>query len=120
MGLTDTPWGAEELVLNTEVDFDGAFGNLSVKRLEIDTDEMTSFHRHTEKNEVLFLEQGLVEIRTENDYHELEKGNAHFLENGEPHQIQNVGGEVAKIVEISFPFNPDDLDRIEDPYEDGR
>lgn len=118
MGLNDTPWGAEELVLNTEVDFDGVYGNLSVRRVEIDTDEMTAFHRHKDKNEILFLEQGLVEIRTADDYHELEEGDAYFIENGEPHQIQNVGGTVAKLVEINFPFEPSDHEEIEDPYED--
>ncbi len=114
------PWGAEALVMNTEVDFDGAFGNLCIRKLEIDTDEMTTFHRHEDKNEVLFLEQGLIEIRMDDDYHELEDGDAHFIENGEPHQIQNIGGDIAHVVEISFPFDPDDIDHIEDPYADVR
>lgn len=118
--MNDMPWGAEKIVLNTEVDFDGAYGNLSVRKVELDTDEMTSLHVHDEKNEVIYLEKGLVEIRTEDDYHELEEGNAHFIENGEPHQIQNIGGGVAHIVEINFPFEPDDMKRIEDPYEDAR
>jgi len=120
MAMNDMPWGAETIVLNTEVDFDGAYGDLALRRLEIDTDEMTTFHRHEDKNEVLVLEQGLVEIRTEDDYHELAEGEAHFIENGEPHQIQNIGGEIATIVEINFPFDPEDVTHIEDPYLDGR
>ncbi len=113
---SDRPWGAEEIVLNTEVDFDGSYGDLCLKRVELDTEEMTDYHRHKRKNEILFLEQGLVEIRMADDYHELDEGAAHFIEAGEPHQIQNIGGSVARLVEISFPFDPDDAEALENPY----
>lgn len=119
-GMNDTPWGAEKILLNTEVDFDGAFGDLNVRKVELDTDEMTSFHRHREKNEIVVLEDGLVEIRMDDDYFELEAGDAHFIENGEAHQLQNIGGGVAKVVEIGFPFDPEDIDRLEDPYAEER
>lgn len=118
MGQADTPWGSERIVLNTEVDFNGAMGDLAVRRVEIDTEEMTTYHLHRQKNEILFLEQGLVEVRLEDDYAELEEGEAHFIEPGETHQIQNIGGEVATIIEIGFPFDPDDEDVVEDPYAD--
>lgn len=116
MDRPDVPWGTEAILADTEVDFDGAFGNLCVKRVAIDTDEMTDFHQHQEKHELLVVEDGLVEIRFEDDYAEVEAGDTHFIEAGTPHQVQNIGGGVAELLEIGFPFDPADRTVIEDPY----
>ncbi|MDY6776620.1 MAG: cupin domain-containing protein [Candidatus Nanohaloarchaea archaeon] len=114
--LEDVPWGAEELVMSSDLEFDGEVENLAVKRVEIENDEMTAYHRHREKNEIVLVKSGLVEIRLEDDYSEVGEGEAHFIEAGNDHQLQNIGGGVAEIVEIGFPFNPDDVVMVEDPY----
>jgi hypothetical protein len=38
----------------------------------------------------------------------------------EKHQVQNIDSDVAKILEISFPYIPEDLTRVEDPYAEER
>lgn len=116
MNVEDTAWGTERVIITTGYALDGAEGTLAVKKVEIDGEEMTEFHRHAHKHEIVFVEEGLVEIRLEDDYIELEGGDAHVIEAGQPHQIQNLEDRVAEIVEVGFPFSPDDITVVEDPY----
>jgi mannose-6-phosphate isomerase-like protein (cupin superfamily) len=51
---------------------------------------------------------------------DLEEGNAMVIRSGEKHQIQNIDNDVAKVLEISFPYMPEDLVRVEDPYKEER
>lgn len=118
--MEDMPWGAEELVLTTEMEIEGMYAEVGLRRVQIDNDEMTAFHRHTGRNEILHVTSGLVEVRLADDYAELEEGDARFIEAGEPHQVQNIGGGVAELVEIGLPFDPEDVEFIEDPYADLR
>ncbi|MDY6768727.1 MAG: hypothetical protein SVW02_01320, partial [Candidatus Nanohaloarchaea archaeon] len=74
--MEDMPWGAEELVMTTETDT----GTLALRRVHIDADEMTAYHYHRDRNELVFVENGIVEIRLEDDYAEVEAGEAHFIE----------------------------------------
>lgn len=119
MNVEDTPWGTERVIITTGYDLDGTDGTLSVKKVEIDGEEMTTFHTHAHKHEIVFVEDGLIEIRLEDDYVELEGGDAHVIEAGEAHQIQNLDSRVAEIVEVGFPFAPDDHTVLEDPYAAG-
>lgn len=116
----DTPWGSEEIIMTSGIDFSGDIGLLSLRRVRIDIDEMTAYHFHRHRNELVFIQSGLVEIRMENDYTEVGSGEAHFIEAEETHQLQNVGGDVAELLEISFPFDVDDVVMVEDPYEELR
>jgi mannose-6-phosphate isomerase-like protein (cupin superfamily) len=120
MGRIDKPWGYEEQVLMTQVDVGDQVGMLGIRRLVIDADEMTSYAYHDKQADILYLEEGNVVIRHEEDMKDLEEENAIVIRSGENHQIQNIDDSVAKVLEISFPYIPDDLTRVEDPYEDER
>lgn len=120
MGRIEKPWGYEEQVLMTQVDVGDRTGMLGIRRLVINADEMTSYSYHEEQADILYLEQGNVVVRKESDMKDLEKGNAIVIRSGEKHQLQNIGSEVAKILEISFPYIPEDLVRVEDPYAEER
>ncbi len=116
MGETDTPWGSEELIMSTAASFSAEHGSLALRRLRIDADEMTTVHRHRHVNKVVFVEEGLIELQVDDDVVELGDGDAHFIEAGTAHQLQNVDSRVAEILEIGFPFDPDDEVVEDDPY----
>lgn len=120
MSAHDMPWGAERLILSTDIELGGLHDTLAVRKVELDAEEMTSLHRHHHKNELLVVDTGLVEIQVDDDFHELGPGEAHFIEAGTPHQLQNLDDDVAEITEINFPFDVDDVVHIEDPYADLR
>ncbi|MDY6769125.1 MAG: cupin domain-containing protein, partial [Candidatus Nanohaloarchaea archaeon] len=105
-----------ELVLTTETDT----GELALRRVHLDADEMTAYHYHRDRNEIVFVQNGIVEIRLEDDYVEVEAGEAHVIEAGETHQIQNIDDQVVGLLEVGFPFDPDDVVMVEDPYEASR
>ncbi|MFB6190505.1 MAG: cupin domain-containing protein [Candidatus Nanohaloarchaea archaeon] len=116
MGRIDKPWGYEEQVLITQVDVDDTSGMLGVRRIVINSDEMTSYSFHDQQADILYLEKGDVVLRLEDRMKELEKGDARVIRSGQKHQLQNIGSEVAKLLEISFPYRPEDITRVEDPY----
>ena len=120
MGRIDKPWGYEEQVLMTQVDVGDQTGMLGIRRIVIDADEMTSYSYHEKQADIVYLEEGNVVIRHEDDMKDLEDGNALVIRSGERHQIQNIDSEVAKVLEISFPYVPGDIERVEDPYEEER
>ncbi len=120
MGHIEKPWGYEEQVLMTQVDVGEKVGMLGIRRLVINVEEMTSYAYHEEQSDIIYLEEGDVSIRKEGDHQDLEKGKAMVLRSGEKHQIQNIGTNVARVLEISFPYDPADLNRIEDPYSQER
>jgi len=116
MGRIEKPWGYEDQVLMTQVDVGEKQGMLGIRRLVINADEMTSYSYHEEQADVIYLEEGSVTVRKENDMEELKKGKALVIRSGQKHQLQNIGSDVAKVLEISFPYKPRDLHRVEDPY----
>ncbi len=120
MGRIEKPWGYEDQVLMTQVDVGEKQGMLGIRKLAINADEMTSYAKHEEQADIVYLEKGEVTIRKEGGLEELEKGNAVVIRSGEKHQLQNIGTEVAEVLEISFPYKPEDLERIEDPYNEER
>lgn len=120
MGRIEKPWGYEEQVLVTQVEVDGKSGMLGIKRLVINAEEMTSYAIHEKQEDIIYLEEGAAVLRTEEGMKELEKGEAVTVKPGDEHQIQNINNEVAEILEISFPYRPDDIERIEDPYNEER
>lgn len=120
MGSIEKPWGYEEQVLMTQVDVGDRTGMLGIRRLVIDAETMTSYAYHDEQADILYLEEGDVVLRLEGEMKELEVGEATVVRSEENHQIQNIGGSVAKVLEISFPYIPDDIERVEDPYQEER
>ncbi|WEL24007.1 cupin domain-containing protein [Candidatus Nanohalovita haloferacivicina] len=120
MGRIEKPWGYEEHILSTQVDVGDRVGMLGIRRLVIDADEMTSYSYHEDQSDIIYLEEGNAQIRKEGGIQKLEKGNATVIRSNEKHQIQNIDTQVAKILEISFPYRPEDLHRVEDPYEEAR
>lgn len=116
MGQIDKPWGFEEQVLMTQVDVGDRVGMLGIRKLNIDADEMTSYCLHEQQSDIIYLEEGQAVLRIDGDTEELEKGTAKVIRSGQKHQVQNIGESVAQVLEISFPYKPDDIERIEDPY----
>lgn len=120
MGRIEKPWGYEEQVLMTQVDVGDQVGMLGIRRLVINADEMTSYSFHEKQADIIYLEEGNIVLRHEGDMKELENGNAKVVRSGEKHQLQNIDNEVAKVLEISFPYTPGDITRVEDPYAEER
>lgn len=120
MGKIEKPWGFEEQVLTTQVDVGNKTGMLSVRRLNLNGEEMTSYAYHEKQSDILYLEEGDVVVRTDDEMIELEKGDAETIRSNTRHQIQNIGSKVAKVLEISFPYSPEDIKRVEDPYSEER
>ena len=120
MGRIEKPWGYEEQVLMTQVDVGDQVGMLGIRRLVINADEMTSYSFHEKQADIIYLEEGNIVLRHEGDMKELINGNAKVVRSGEKHQLQNIDNEVAKVLEISFPYTPGDITRVEDPYSEER
>ncbi len=120
MGRIEKPWGYEEHILSTQVDIGDRTGMLGIRRLVINADEMTSYSYHEEQVDILYLETGNVVIRKKDDMKDLQRGTAMVVRAGEEHQLQNIGSEVAEVLEISFPYIPEDIVRVEDPYSEER
>ncbi len=120
MGRIEKPWGYEEHILSTQVDIGDRTGMLGIRRLVINADEMTSYSYHEEQVDILYLEEGNIVIRKEDDMKDLQRGRAMVIRAGEEHQLQNIGSEVAEVLEISFPYIPEDIVRVEDPYSEER
>lgn len=120
MGRIDKPWGYEDQVLMTQVDVGDRAGMLGIRRLVINTEEMTSYAYHEEQSDIVYLEEGDVTVRIDGEVEELEKGKAMVIRSEQKHQIQNVGDDVAEVLEISFPYIPEDVNRVEDPYSSQR
>lgn len=120
MGKIEKPWGYEEQVLCTQVEVAEERGMLGIRKLVLDADEMTSYSRHKNQADIIYLEEGSAILRINGDLEELEKGEARVIRPGEDHQIQNIDSKVAEVLEISFPYKPDDIERIEDPYSEER
>ncbi|MFP4038407.1 MAG: cupin domain-containing protein [Candidatus Nanohaloarchaea archaeon] len=120
MGRIGKPWGYEEQVLTTQVEVGGERGMLGIRRLKINADEMTSYCFHHEQADIIYLENGCAVLRIEEGMEDLEKGEARVIRPGERHQIQNIDSQVAEILEISFPYRPEDIERVEDPYSEER
>jgi len=119
MSKIDKPWGYEEQVLATQVDIGGKTGILGIRRLVINCDEMTSYSYHEKQQDIIYLEEGNAVLRTEDEMRKLEKGQAEIIRTGQKHQIQNIRNGIATLLEISFPYRPEDIIRVEDPYERG-
>lgn len=120
MGRIEKPWGYEDQVLMTQVDVGGKTGMLGIRRIVLNGDEMTSYAYHDEQADIVYLEEGTVVVRKDDEMIDLEKNDALVIRSGEKHQIQNIDSRVAKVLEISFPYVPEDIIRVEDPYEEER
>lgn len=120
MGRIDKPWGYEDQVLMTQVVIGDRTGMLGMRKLHLDTDEMTSYAYHEKQSDIIYLEKGQVMLRIDGEMEELAEGKARAIRSGQKHQVQNIGEDVAEVLEISFPYRPEDIQRVEDPYSSER
>ena len=120
MSRIEKPWGYEDQILVSQVDVGKETGMLGIRKLVIDAHEMTSKAVHQKQADIIYLEKGTATVVIDGKMHELQKGEAKLVRSGQEHQIQNAGQEVAEVLEISFPYRPEDIERIEDPYADSR
>ena len=117
MSQKDTPWGAEEFIINSEVKVEEDHGNLVVKKCLLEPEEMTEIERHRNANVILYVLKGAVSIKDGEDFYELEEGESHFIEPNHPHQIDNLDDSLSEVMKIIFPYNRKDVEVIENPYE---
>ncbi len=117
MSQKDTPWGAEEFIINTDIKNEEKYGNLVVKKSILELGEMTELERHRKANVILYVLKGAVNLRADDDFYELVEGESHFVESNLPHQIENLEDGVSEVLKIIFPFNKDDVEILENPYE---
>lgn len=104
----------------TQLEVGEKTGMLGMRKLVINGDEMTSYSYHENQTDIIYLQEGTVVVRLEDGMKELEKGNALVIRAGQKHQLQNIDSEVAEVLEISFPYRPEDIERVEDPYKETR
>lgn len=116
MSQRDTAWGADKTILNTGIHMPANSGDLVLKQMRIDSGEMTEREVHKQTNTIIYVNDGAIELRSGDDFYELEEGEAHFIEAGQQHQIENLIDGVAEVLRISFPYDPDDIQVLEDPY----
>ncbi|MDY6789172.1 MAG: cupin domain-containing protein, partial [Candidatus Nanohaloarchaea archaeon] len=101
---------------NTSISMEEDHGDLVVRKISIDNGEMTPLERNFETNTIVCVSEGAMELTVEDDYFELEKGDCHFIEKGEPHRMENIVSEVTEVIQVLFPYDPEDIEVLEDPY----
>lgn len=116
MSKVDTPWGIEEQLVNTSISLEGT-GALVMKRLSLDSTEMTPVVSHSEATAIIHIEDGSVDLQVGEDFYELEPGDSHVVQPGEQHQIENLDDSISRVLTVMIPYDPDDETVIEDPYQ---
>lgn len=116
MSKVDTPWGIEEQLVNTSISLEGN-GSLVMKRLSLDSTEMTPVVRHAEATAIIYVEEGSIDLQAGEDFYELEAGGSHVVQRGEQHQIENLDDSISRVLTVMIPYDPDDETVIEDPYQ---
>ena len=106
----EKPWGGEEELHLTS--------DCSVWRLWIELGHETSMHCHPQKNTVLIVEMGEIELWTLNGMNRLCAGQSALIEKGVFHRIKSGFG--ARVLELEWPPNRRDLVRLEDRYGRGQ
>lgn len=114
IAYTEKPWGHEELLFDKD--------NIGMKRLVIKPKQQTSFHYHTLKNEIFFVESGkaIVSFEKESGKKEIKKGGFVYIPKNTVHQTYNPGPQSLSIIEFSSPHSNADVVRVKDPYEKTR
>jgi len=116
MSKRDTPWGSEEQIINTSISMDGS-GELVMKELDLDSTELTPVVRHSQATAIIYVRAGAIDLQAGEDFYELEDGDSHVVQPGEPHQIENLNDSVTRVLTVMVPYDPDDETVIEDPYQ---
>lgn len=117
MGSADTPWGAQDIIMSTEVTLDDATKNLELQRMQLDAGELTPIVRSRQANTILYVLHGAVDIKVGEDFYELEDNEAHYIESGTPYQVENLDDDVTAVLKVTIPHDSDDLDVLENPYD---
>lgn len=116
MSKADTPWGSEELIVNTSISMDGS-GELVMKELDLDSSEMTPVVTHSQATAIIYVQEGAIDLQAGEDFYELEDGDTHVVQPGEKHQIENLDDSVSRVLTVMVPYDPDDRTVIDDPYQ---
>lgn len=112
----DTPWGSRDILLNTSIEMKEDYGDLVVRKTSLDNGEMTPLERHLETNTIVCVSEGAMELTVGDEYFEMEEGECHFIEKGEPHRMENIVSQVTEVIQVMFPHDPEDIDILDDPY----
>jgi quercetin dioxygenase-like cupin family protein len=61
------------------------------------------FHRHLREDEAIYVMEGTIRVRLEEDVHEAPVGSFVFMPHGVPHAWQNVGEDPARLLVVFTP-----------------
>jgi len=117
MGQADTPWGAQDIIMATDVALDGGNENIALQRMQLDTEELTPVVRSRQANTIIYVLHGAIDLKVDDEFYELEDNEAHYIEHGTAYQIENLDDDVTAVLKITVPHDNDDLDVLENPYD---
>lgn len=102
------PWGYEYFLAGNE--------SAAAWLLQLNPQESTSLHCHTEKKTVLIVLHGNVTVESLNNFQSHTSGATIEIAAGAFHRTRVVGNQPAYLVEIESPNKKHDLLRLEDGY----
>lgn len=112
MKIVDKPWGYELIWAHTD--------NYVGKILSINPSCALSLQYHNEKDETIYIQEGVMDFEHYNENEEPQKiklrsGQAFHIVPGMRHRMGNSGSVVVKAIEVSTP-QLNDIVRLEDRY----
>jgi acetolactate synthase-1/2/3 large subunit len=102
------PWGYEYLLFQNNF--------MAAWLLCLNPHSSTSLHRHNKKLTRLIVIDGEVTIQKGSEISIQTKGDEIFIPKTIPHQTSNASNSVSFIIELEYPNNKLDLERIRDNY----
>jgi len=108
--LEECPWGGYMVLLDDE--------KYKVKKLIINPKKRFSLQYHNKRNETWTIVKGKLKITVDKYEKIYSYGNTIFVPIGTLHRIENIGDEVAEVIEVQTGtyFGEDDIVRIEDDF----
>jgi len=108
--LQERPWGGYIILIDNE--------QYKVKKLIINPKKRFSLQYHNKRNETWTIVRGKLEITIEDKKGIYTYGQTVSVPVGTKHRIENVGEEVAEIIEVQtgIYFGEDDIIRLEDDF----
>ena len=93
-------------------------GTYKVKLICVDPSKRLSLQSHNYRSEHWVIVEGKVKVRVEDDEHELNVNQSIYIPKGVKHRLENIGKDVAKIIEtqIGSYLEEDDIKRYDDDF----
>jgi mannose-6-phosphate isomerase len=114
VSVGDRPWGFY-VVLANELD-------VKVKKITVNPHHRLSLQRHQKRDEHWFIQKGQARVAIDGIERILAAGESIDIARGTTHRIGNDRDEPLVFIEVQTGeyFGEDDIERIEDDYQDSR